>query len=83
MGPQEAPGMDALKRLRAWRLLWLPAVPEAAFGRPMTEGHRGPRAISVGSVSPWWVFHWARPQNSVMSPLSRSRASRAALRWFW
>ncbi len=56
MGPQEAPGSDSLKRIRAWRLLWLPASPEAAFGRPMTEGHRGLRATSVVSVPPWWIF---------------------------
>ena len=53
MGPQGAPGSDALKRIRAWRLLWLPAKPEAAFGRPMTEEHRGLRANSVVSVAPW------------------------------
>jgi hypothetical protein len=32
---------------------WLPAVPEAAFGLPMTEDHRGLRATSVLSVAPW------------------------------
>ena len=53
MGPQEVPGSDALKWIRAWRLLWLPAKPEAAFGRPMTKGHGGLRAISVSSVSLW------------------------------
>ena len=39
--------------IRTWRLLWLPASPEAAFGLPMTEDHRGLRAISVASVSQW------------------------------
>ena len=53
MGTQEAPGSDTPKRIRVWRLLWLPALPEAAFGLPMTENHRGLRATSVLSVSPW------------------------------
>ena len=53
MGTQEAPGSDAPKRIRVWRLLWLPASPEAALGLPMTEGHGGLRAYSVGSVPPW------------------------------
>ncbi len=47
MGTQEAPDSDAPKRIRAWRLLWLPALPEAAFSLPMTEGHGGLRATSV------------------------------------
>jgi hypothetical protein len=53
MGTQEAPGSDAPKRIRVWRLLWLPAWPEAASGLPMIEDHRGLRAISVVSVSQW------------------------------
>jgi hypothetical protein len=53
MGTQEAPGSDAPKRIRVWRLLWLSALPEAAFGLPMTEGHGGLSATSVVSVSPW------------------------------
>ena len=54
MGTQEAPGSDAPKRIRVWRLLWLPAWPEAASGLPTTEVHGGLRAYSVSSVSPWW-----------------------------
>ncbi len=53
MGTQEAPGVDLFRGIRARRPLWLPALPEAAFGLPMTEGHGGLRAISVASVSPW------------------------------
>ena len=53
MGPQEAPGPEALKGIRAWRLLWLPAKPQAAFGRPIREEHGGLRDLSVVSVSPW------------------------------
>ena len=53
MGTQEAPGPDAPNRIRDWRLLWLPAWPEADFGLPMTEEHGGLRDFSVGSVSPW------------------------------
>jgi hypothetical protein len=56
MGTQEAPGSDSPKRIRAWRLLWLPASPEAAFGRPRAEGHGGLRATSVVSVPPWWIY---------------------------
>ena len=52
MGTQEAPGSDAPKRIRTWRLLWLPASPEAAFSLPMAEGHGSLRATPVGSVSP-------------------------------
>ena len=39
MGPQEAPGPDPSGGIRTWRLLWLPALPEEAFGLPMKEGH--------------------------------------------
>ena len=54
MGPQEAPGLELLEGIQAWCLLWLPAKPEAAFGRPvMMEEHGGLRATSVGSVTPW------------------------------
>ena len=53
MGTQKAPGSDAPKRIRVWRLLWLPAKPEAAFGLPMKEVHGGLCAISVVSVPPW------------------------------
>ena len=53
MGTQEAPGPDAPRRIRVWRLLWLPASPEAAFGLPITEDYGGLRAISVISVSQW------------------------------
>jgi uncharacterized membrane protein len=57
MGTQEAPDPDSLKKIRNWRLLWLPALLEAAFGLAMVEGHRGLRAGSVGSVFPWWISH--------------------------
>jgi hypothetical protein len=53
MGTQEAPGSEAPEWIRVWRLLWLPALPEAASGLPMTEVHGGLRATSVLSVSPW------------------------------
>ena len=53
MGTQEVPGPNPPKRIWVWRLLWLPAGPEAAFGLPMMEGHRDLRTISVVSVSPW------------------------------
>jgi hypothetical protein len=29
MGTQGAPDSDTPKRIRVWRLMWLPAVPEA------------------------------------------------------
>ncbi len=53
MGTQEAPGPERSRRVRARRLLWLPAEPEAASGLPITELHGGLRAASVGSVPPW------------------------------
>ncbi len=53
MGTQEAPGPDSPIGIRVWRLLWLPASPEAAFGLPMTELRGGLRAPSMVSVSPW------------------------------
>ena len=53
MGPQEAPDLGAFGDIQIWRLLWLPAAPEAAFGRPLVEEHGGLRATSVGSVTPW------------------------------
>ncbi len=56
MGTQEAPGSVAPKRSWAWRLLWLPASPEAAFGLPLMEVHGGLRANSVGSVPLWWIL---------------------------
>ena len=42
MGTGEAPSSDPSKWIRARRLPWLPAQPEAAFGLPMTEGTRRP-----------------------------------------
>ena len=53
MGPREAPGAGPSRRIRARRLPWLPAQPEAASGLPMTEEHGDLRAASVGSVPPW------------------------------
>jgi hypothetical protein len=53
MGTREAPGPDVSKRIRARRLPWLPARPEAASGLPVTEGHGALRGFSVASVSPW------------------------------
>ncbi len=55
MGTREAPAPDPSWGIRARRLPWLPAWPEAAFGLPMVEGHRGLRAASVASVPPWWI----------------------------
>jgi hypothetical protein len=53
MGTREAPDPDRLKRIRARRLPWLPAWPEAAFGLPMAEEHGGLCASTVASVTPW------------------------------
>jgi hypothetical protein len=53
MGTRGAPGPDVPRSIRTRRLPWLPASPEAAFGRPMTEEHGGLRAPSVRSVPLW------------------------------
>jgi hypothetical protein len=55
MGTGGAPGLDSPIRIRARRLPWLPAQPEAASGLPMPEKHGGLRAPSVSSVSLWWL----------------------------
>ena len=55
MGTQEARVGDSPEEIRAPRLLWLPAPPEAAFGLPMTEEHGDLHARSVGSVIPWCI----------------------------
>jgi hypothetical protein len=53
IGTGEAPGSDSPIRIRARRLPWLPAQPEAAIGLPMMEEHGSLRAPSVDSVPQW------------------------------
>ena len=57
MGTQEAPGPDFLQKDPGLAPPVACGMPEAAFGRPMMEGHGGLRATSAVSVPPWWFLY--------------------------